>query len=142
MDWYDTNSWCHCSDFYISNHGMEYRSSPIEFYIIDMVRIVSISSQIYAKDTLYIVSNAIGFALNSLLLSLIALIRSYIMKEVVFSDPSKGYEIEVSYKDGSKSSKFFTAHQFAKANNYFNKMNKSMDKNVHTVKTKISQVIY
>lgn len=27
---------------------------------------------IYAKDTLYIVSNAIGFALNSLLLSLIA----------------------------------------------------------------------
>ena len=58
------------------------------------------------------------------------------MKEVVFSDPSKGYEIEVSYKDGSKSSKFFTAHQFAKANNYFNKMNKSMDKNVHTVKTK------
>jgi hypothetical protein len=27
---------------------------------------------IYAKDTLYIVSNAIGFALNTLLLSLIA----------------------------------------------------------------------
>jgi hypothetical protein len=27
---------------------------------------------IYAKDTLYIVSNAIGFSLNSLLLSLIA----------------------------------------------------------------------
>ena len=55
---------------------------------------------------------------------------------------NKGYEIEVTYKNGDKSSKFFTAHQFTKATNYFNKMNKSMDKNVHKVKTKISQVIY
>ena len=53
-----------------------------------------------------------------------------------------GYEIEVTYKNGDKSSKFFTINQFQKANNYFNKMNKSIDKNVWKVTSKISQVIF
>ena len=55
---------------------------------------------------------------------------------------NKGYEIEVTYKNGDKSSKFFTINQFQKATNYFNKMNNSIDKNVHKVKSKISKVIF
>ena len=54
----------------------------------------------------------------------------------------KGYEIEVTYKNGDKSSKFFTINQLQKATNYFNKMNNSIDKNVHKVKSKISKVIF
>ena len=54
----------------------------------------------------------------------------------------KGYEIEVIYKNGDKSSKFFTMNQLQKANNYFNKMNNSIDKNVWKVTSKISQVIF
>ena len=54
----------------------------------------------------------------------------------------KGYEIEVIYKNGDKSSKFFTINQLQKSNNYFNKMNNSIDKNVWKVTSKISQVIF
>ena len=68
--------------------------------------------------------------------------RREIMKEIIFSDPSKGYEIEVTYKNGDKSSKFFTINQLQKANNYFNKMNDSIDKNVYKVTSKISKVIF
>ena len=53
-----------------------------------------------------------------------------------------GYEIEVTYKNGDKSSKFFTINQLQKANNYFNKMNDSIDKNVYKVTSKISKVIF
>ena len=53
---------------------------------------------------------------------------------------NKGYEIEVTYKNGDKSSKFFTINQLQKATNYFNKMNNSIDKNVHKVKSKIAKV--
>ena len=64
------------------------------------------------------------------------------MKDIIFTDPSKGYEIEVTYKNGDKSSKFFTINQLQKATNYFNKMNNSIDKNVHKVKSKISNERY
>ena len=43
--------------------------------------------------------------------------RREIMKEIIFTDPSKGYEIEVTYKNGDKSSKFFTINQLQKATN-------------------------
>ncbi len=55
---------------------------------------------------------------------------------------NKGYEIEVTYKNGDKSSKFFTINQLQKATKYFNKMNNSIDKNIHKVKSKISKVIF
>ena len=64
--------------------------------------------------------------------------RREIMKNIM----DKGYEIEVTYKNGDKSSKFFTINQLQKATNYFNKMNNSIDKNVHKVKSKISKVIF
>ena len=54
----------------------------------------------------------------------------------------KGYEIEVIYKNGDKSSKFFTVNQLQKATNYINKMNNSIDKNIHKVKSKIAKVIF
>ena len=54
----------------------------------------------------------------------------------------KGYEIEVIYKNGDKYSKFFPINQLQKANNYFNKMNDSIDKNVYKVTSKIAQVAY
>ena len=66
----------------------------------------------------------------------------YNMKEIIFSDPSKGYAVEVTYKDGSVHTKYFTAKNLKKATNYFNKMNNSIDKNVHKVKSKISKVIF
>ena len=53
-----------------------------------------------------------------------------------------GYEIEVTYKNGDKSSKFFPINQLQKATNYFNKMNNSIDKNVYKVMSKIAQVAY
>tara|TARA_B100000161_G_scaffold256050_1_gene218760 strand:+ start:526 stop:732 length:207 start_codon:yes stop_codon:yes gene_type:complete len=64
------------------------------------------------------------------------------MKEIIFTDPSKGYAIEVTYKDGNVHTKYFTAKELQKATNYFNKMNNSIDKNVHKVKSKISKVIF
>ena len=64
--------------------------------------------------------------------------RREIMKNIM----NKGYEIEVIYKNGDKSSKFFTINQLQKATNYFNKMNNSIDKNVHKVKSKIAKVIF
>jgi hypothetical protein len=46
---------------------------PLNFILLIWLGLVLfLIRAIYAKDTLYIVSNAIGFALNSLLLSLIA----------------------------------------------------------------------
>ena len=42
------------------------------------------------------------------------------MKEIIFSDPSKGYAVEVTYKDGSVHTKYFTAKNLKKATNYFN----------------------
>ena len=53
-----------------------------------------------------------------------------------------GYSIEVHYKDGSVHSKLFPINQLQKATNFFNKMNKSIDKNVHKVYTKIAQVSF
>ena len=53
-----------------------------------------------------------------------------------------GYEIEVTYKNGDKSSKYFGIHQIASATKYFNKMNNSIDKNIHKVKSKIAKVIF
>ena len=64
--------------------------------------------------------------------------RREIMKNIM----DKGYEIEVIYKNGDKSSKFFTINQLQKATNYFNKMNNSIDKNIHKVKSKIAKVIF
>ena len=64
------------------------------------------------------------------------------MKEIIFSDPSKGYAVEVTFKDGNVNTKYFTAKEFKKANNYFNKMNDSIDKNVYKVTSKISKVIF
>ena len=55
---------------------------------------------------------------------------------------NKGYEIEVIYKNGDKYSKFFPINKLQKANNYFNKMNDSIDKNVYKVTSKIAQVVY
>ena len=53
-----------------------------------------------------------------------------------------GYEIEVTYKNGDKSCKYFGIHQIASATKYFNKMNNSIDKNIHKVKSKIAQVSF
>ena len=53
-----------------------------------------------------------------------------------------GYAIEVKYKDGSVTTRYFPINQLQKATNYFNKMNNTIDKNVHKVLSKISQVIY
>ena len=64
------------------------------------------------------------------------------MKEIIFSDPSKGYAVEVTFKDGNVNTKYFTAKEFNKATNYFNKMNNSVDKDVHKVATKIAQVSF
>tara|TARA_B100000287_G_scaffold280031_1_gene263893 strand:- start:288 stop:494 length:207 start_codon:yes stop_codon:yes gene_type:complete len=63
-------------------------------------------------------------------------------REIMENIMNKGYEIEVTYKNGDKSSKFFTINQLQKATNYFNKMNNSIDKNVHKVKSKIAKVIF
>jgi hypothetical protein len=53
-----------------------------------------------------------------------------------------GYAIMVKYKDGSIYTKYFGIHQIASATKYFNKMNNSIDKNVHKVTSKIAQVTY
>ena len=53
-----------------------------------------------------------------------------------------GFAIIVIYRDGNKHTKYFAINQFKKAENYFNKMNNSIDKNVHKVKSKISKVIF
>ena len=53
-----------------------------------------------------------------------------------------GYAIVVKYKDGSVYTKYFSIKQLQKATNYFNKMNNSIDKNVHKVTSKIAQVAY
>ena len=53
-----------------------------------------------------------------------------------------GYAIEVKYKDGSVYTKYFGIKQLQKATNYFNKMNNSVDKNIHKVKSKITKVIF
>ena len=55
---------------------------------------------------------------------------------------NKGFEIEVTYKNGDKSSKYFGIHQIASATKYFNKMNNSIDKNIHKVTSKIAQVSF
>ena len=55
---------------------------------------------------------------------------------------NKGFEIEVTYKNGDKSSKYFGIHQIASATKYFNKMNNSIDKNIHKVKSKITKVVF
>ena len=68
--------------------------------------------------------------------------RREIMKEIIFSDPNKGYAIEVTYKGGDVHTKYFTSKELQKATNYFNKMNKSIDKNIHKVKSKIAKVIF
>ena len=64
------------------------------------------------------------------------------MKEIIFSDPSKGYAVEVTFKDGNVNTKYFTPKEFNKATNYFNKMNNSIYENVHKVKSKIAKVIF
>ena len=53
-----------------------------------------------------------------------------------------GYAIEVKYKDGSIYTKYFGIKQLQKATNYFNKVNNSIDKDVHKVTSKIAQVAY
>ena len=53
-----------------------------------------------------------------------------------------GYAIVVKYKDGSVYTKYFSIKQLQKATNYFNKMNNSIDKNVHKVTSKIAQVAF
>ena len=53
-----------------------------------------------------------------------------------------GYAIEVKYKDGSVYTKYFGIKQLQKATNYFNKMNNSINKNVHKVVSKIAQVTF
>ena len=53
-----------------------------------------------------------------------------------------GYAIVVKYKDGSVYTKYFGIKQLQKATNYFNKMNNSIDKNVHKVTSKIAQVTF
>ena len=42
------------------------------------------------------------------------LIMEFNMKEIIFSDQSKGYAIEVTYKDGNVHTKYFTAKEFNK----------------------------
>ena len=53
-----------------------------------------------------------------------------------------GYAIEVKYKDGSVSTKYFPINQLQKATNYFNKMNNTIDKDIYKVLSKIAQVNY
>ena len=53
-----------------------------------------------------------------------------------------GYAIEVTFKDGNKQTRYFGIKQLKKATNFFNKMNNSVDKNVHKVATKIAQVSF
>ena len=53
-----------------------------------------------------------------------------------------GYAIAVKYKDGSIYTKYFGIHQIASATKYFNKMNNSIDKNIHKVTSKIAQVAF
>ena len=53
-----------------------------------------------------------------------------------------GYAISIKYKDGSVSTKYFGIHQIASATKYFNKMNNSIDKNIHKVTSKIAQVLF
>ena len=53
-----------------------------------------------------------------------------------------GYAIEVKYKDGSVYTKYFGIKQLQKATNYFNKVNNSIDKDVHKVTSKIAQVTF
>ena len=77
-----------------------------------------------------------------LILMSVFLIMEFNRREIMENIMNKGYEIEVTYKNGDKSSKFFTVNQLQKATNYFNKMNNSIDKNVHKVKSKISKVIF
>lgn len=63
--------------------------------------------------------------------------------EIVMENILKmGYAIVVKYKDGSVYTKYFSIKQLQKATNYFNKMNNSIDKNVHKVTSKIAQVAY
>ena len=54
----------------------------------------------------------------------------------------KGYAVEVTFKDGNKQTRYFGIKQLQKATNFFNKMNNSVDKNVHKVATKIAQVSF
>ena len=68
--------------------------------------------------------------------------RREFMKEIIFSDPNKGYAIAVEYKDGSVHTRYFGIKNLQKATNFFNKMNNSVDKNVHKVATKIAQVSF
>ena len=54
-------------------HGATTNLPPLNFILLVWLGLfLFLVRAIYAKDMLYIVSNAIGFALNSLLLSLIA----------------------------------------------------------------------
>ena len=53
-----------------------------------------------------------------------------------------GYAIEVTFKDGNKQTRYFGIKQLQKATNFFNKMNNSVDKNIHKVKSKIAKVIF
>ena len=53
-----------------------------------------------------------------------------------------GYAIEVIFKDGNKQTRYFGIKQLKKATNFFNKMNNSVDKNVHKVATKIALVSF
>ena len=53
-----------------------------------------------------------------------------------------GYAVEVTFKDGNKQTRYFGIKQLKKATNFFNKMNNSVDKNVHKVATKIAQVSF
>ena len=63
--------------------------------------------------------------------------------EIVMKNIMKmGYAIEVKYKDGSVYTKYFSINQLQKATNYFNKMNNSINRNVHKVLSKIAQVVY
>ena len=64
------------------------------------------------------------------------------MEIVMENIMKKGYAIEVKYKDGSVYTKYFAINQLQKATNYFNKMNNSIDKNIHKVKSKIAKVIF
>ena len=53
-----------------------------------------------------------------------------------------GYAVEVTFKDCNKQTRYFGIKQLQKATNFFNKMNNSVDKNVHKVATKIAQVSF
>ena len=49
----------------------------------------------------------------------VSLIMEFNMKEIIFTDPSKGYAIEVTYKDGNVHTKYFTAKELHKGNKLF-----------------------